>query len=1327
VARRNSNFSLAVKTEGGLLPTDFLLSLSNLSKEIDGLEPQLYHLSEREKINEAINRAYSRLQGFWLSFKDALEKLSPEDYATSVTKEKWLLPLFDCLGYGRLVSAEAINVGDRQYKPSHIREHVPIHLVGYRVDLDKRSTAGGARTSSPHSLVQELLNQSDGHLWAFVSNGRKLRILRDNVSLTRQAFIEFDLESIFEGDGYSDFRLLWLLCHQSRVEGTPPESCWLEKWKDAAQRSGVRVREQLRLGVEKALEIFGTGFLRHRANEHLRTKVKNLELTDDEYYRQLLRLIYRLLFLFVTEDKDVLLRADATNTQRKTYYDFYSTARLRSVAGKRRGTLHEDLWANLSFVFDKLSNDAGCPELGLPALGSFLWSKNATPAFDGCRLYNSDLLDGLRFLGFTIESGIRRPVQYGQLESEELGSIYESLLEQIPYIDPTGELPRFVLKQAAGSERKTTGSYYTPTSLVNCLLDSALEPVLTRAAKSANAEEAILNLKVCDPACGSGHFLIAAAHRIAKRLATVRSGDLEPGPEYTSKALRDVIARSIFGVDVNEMAVELCKVSLWLQSAMPGVPLSFLDHKIRCGNSLLGTTPALIDKGIPDAAFDPIEGDDKEIVKRVKAANRQQTDAHAIPGFLKYEGTSFDELTTKLVQIDLSPDISVAHVHNKEQQFAALLNAQSYVHAKYISDGWCAAFVWKLLQGSPPPITREVFGRLRSDYRNVSSEVREEIVRLGKEYKFFHWHLEFPQVFLIAKEAKSQNSSGWHGGFDVVLGNPPWERVKLQEQEWFAPRVPEIAAARTAAIRARMIAELERTNPNLYRTFLADRRRAEGESHLARKSGRFPLCGRGDVNTYSIFAETIRDVMAPSGYAGFIVPSGIATDDTTKFFFADLVEKKSLVSLYDFENRRGIFPSVHRSYKFCLTTLAGPEAAAKHSGTDFVFFALDTTDLVEEDKHFTLTAQDLALLNPNTKTCAIFRCKKDAELTKRIYLHVPVLIKASSPEKNPWGVKISTMFHMSNDSELFRSKVALEQAGYTLDGNIFERKSSTGVECYLPLFEAKMVHHFDHRWASFSNTSSTEIDIRDVTEEEKQDYSFVSRPRFWVDQTEVTRRLDSNWDRPWLVGIRGICRNTDERTIISTLLPLTAVGNSMPILLMAPAFRSKGAFLAANLSSLALDFVARFKVGGINLNFFIAEQLPILEPDAFDAACKWDSQISVGQWLLKRLQTLYCTSLDFRDVASDLFGSQELAGWEPEERVIMRAEVDACFFLLYGFDSADAAYALDSFTTLQQNEISKYGRYLTKELILESVARMRECERTGKKYERAAVTAELAR
>ena len=540
-------------------------------------------------------------------------------------------------------------------------------------------------------------------------------------------------------------------------------------------------------------------------------------------------------------------------------------------------------------------------------------------------------------------------MDYKNLGAEELGSVYESLLELHPVLHI--EAAKFELKTASGHERKTTGSYYTPTSLINCLLDSALDPVLDEAERQPDPETAILSLKVCDPACGSGHFLIAAAHRIARRLASIRTGVEEPAPSERRKALRDVVGRCIYGVDINPMSVELCKVSLWMEAIEPGKPLSFLEQHIQCGNSLLGATPALLANGIPDSALEAIEGDDKKICSEYKKKNKYQREGNRT--LFDPEGQPWErlgDLASSMMQLDDMRDDTVEDIHRKQDYYAQLVKSSGYEFGRLWADAWCAAFVWKKTSDFAYPITEDVFRNIEKNPHNIASWMKAEIIRLREQYQFFHWHLAFPDVFRVpTKDEEPENEqAGWSGGFDVVLGNPPWERIKIQEKEWFAQRCPDIANAANAAQRRRMIAALQNEDPAIYNAFMEDQRQADGEGHFVRDSNHYPLCGRGDVNTYAIFAENMRFAINPTGRVGCIVPSGIATDDTTKFFFQNLMDLKSLVSLFDFENREKIFPAVDSRMKFSLLTLTCSARSAMQKGQILYFLltALKTCKMI---------------------------------------------------------------------------------------------------------------------------------------------------------------------------------------------------------------------------------------------------------------------------------------------------------------------------------------------------------------------------------------------
>lgn len=1288
----------SVRTEGALLPPDILARIASGDDALGGLDPKSYHLAPQEKIGEATNRAWNRLQARWASFQKERARLASTDTGTTPTRERWLLPLFEELGFGRLQPAARIELDGKSYAISHAWHHVPIHLVGCQVDLDRRSAATGAQRSSPHSLVQELLNRSPHHLWGVVSNGLRLRLLRDNVSLTRQAYVEFDLEAMMSGEAYPDFVLLWLVLHQSRLEGERPDLCQLEKWFHAARTEGVRVLDGLRDGVQRAIEHLGQGFLAHSANSALREKLRTGALDKQDYYRQLLRLVYRLLFLFVAEDRDLLLVPSADPAAQQRYREYYSTARLRRLASMRAGSRHHDLYCCLKLVMNMLSR-AGCPELALPALGSFLFSPKALPDLDRCEISNLHLLEAIRSLAVTQAGQSRRMVDFKNLGAEELGSVYESLLELHPEVDT--DAATFQLQVAAGSERKKTGSYYTPTSLISCLLDSALDPVLDEAARQPEPEAAILSLKVVDPACGSGHFLIAVAHRIAKRLAAVRTGEEEPPPEAHRKALRDVIGHCIYGVDLNPMAVELCKVSLWMEALEPGKPLSFLEHRIQCGNSLLGATPALLAEGIPDEAFTPIEGDDREICQEFKRINRDERKRQMrLFAATTEPWQQLGNFAASLMNLDAVGDDSIEAIREKERMYEEAIRSGDYLDGRFWADAWCAAFVWKKTNEFNYPITEEVFRRIERNPHACEPWMRSEIERLANEYRFFHWHLAFPDVFRVppAGEKPENGQTGWNGGFHVVLGNPPWERIKLQEREWFAARHPEIANAPNKAVRERLIRALRETDPALHAAFRDALRRAEGESVLVRNTGRYPLCGVGDINTYAVFAECGRSLLHQRGRMGIIVPSGIATDNTTRNFFAALVDSNTLVSLYDFENAVGLFEGVgHGRFKFCLITISGSSLGAGQSA-DFLFFAHTTEDLNEEDRHFTLTPEEIALINPNTRTCPIFRTKRDAEITKGIYRRVPVLVNETTGE-NPWGIRFSTMFHMSNDSHLFRTREQLEAEGFVLRGNHFFR----GDEEYVPLYEAKMMHQYTHRFGDYAMQppGSRDTELPRIPPERLADPHYVVLPRYWVRRQD----LPDLGGRQWLLGFRKTARSTDVRTFIAAAIPCVAANDKLQLL----SGDGPIACIMGNLSSMPGDFLTRQKLGGTDLSFFVVKQLPVLPPSAYSEAHT--------AFITPRVLELTYTAWDLAGFARELGYDGPPFRWDEERRFLIRCELDALYFHLYGIARDDVDYILDTFPIVRRKDEAAYGEYRTKRVILEIYDAMAEAERKGIPYQ----------
>ena len=1298
MARTASTFT-TIRTEGSLLPADFLQRLMLPKPDIDGLRPEDYHLVGRERIDDAVSRAWLRLFPAWTVFRDQLQRLSRDDSATTLTREKWLYVLFTELGYGRLEAAKGVTAGGKPYPVSHVWRSVPIHLVGANIDLDRRTKGTvGAATMSPHGLVQELLNRSDEHLWGIVSNGRILRILRDNAAMTRQAFVEFDLEALFEGQEYHDFVLLWMLLHESRLEAERPEESWLEKWLSTSRSQGTRALDALREGVESAIIALGTGLVSHRANTALKAALRDGALDTQDLYREMLTIIYRLIFLFAAEDRDLVFSPGASSQAKECYRKHYSVSRLRWLASKKRGDAHADLWQQLLITFDLFATGAAEEALGVPFLGGLF--QGVHPLIAGSQVSNLYVLEMIRSLTTVTDGKSRRRVDYRNMGAEELGSVYESLLEQHP--DLRLEIGRFELNTAAGSERKTTGSYYTPSSLITLLLDSALDPVLQERIETArkekrSVEEAILGIRVCDPACGSGHFLIAAAHRIARELAKVRTGDDEPSPSAQRHALRDVVSHCIYAVDINPMAVELAKVSLWLEAIEPGKPLTFLDHHIKCGNSLLGATPALIERGIPDEAFNPIEGDDKKIASSYKARNKLarsgQMDLLAAEEPAEYG----PKLTESLLRIDAMPEETPQQLAQKQRRFDELVQSAEYEEAALIAGAYCAAYVWPARDGAPKPVTQGVLAGLMDGSTPLAAETAAQVSELAEDYRWFHWQVEFPDVFKTREWIAEDDPAGWDGGFDCVLGNPPWEQIEIEEKKFFAEMAPTIAQASNASERKDLIDALRQEEPALLAAFHNAKRRASGETHFVRVSGRYPLTSIGRSNTYKLFAELTRHLLKADGRAGIIVPTGIATDDTTKLFFRDIVDTRALVSLYGFENEEFIFPGVHHATKFALLTMRG--SGLLDGPADLAFFLRQPHQLMDKERRFQLDANDIALINPNTRTCPIFRSKRDAEITKDVYRRIPVLIdEGAGPDGNPWGLSFKQgLFNMASDSGLFRVREELEGQSYELHGNVFER----GEERYLPLYEAKMMHQFDHRFGTYEGQTKAQAaqgKLPELTPEQHADPEFVAMPRYWVAEREVDAQREGIWDREWLLGWRDVTSAVSRRTLIVAATPLVAAGHTLPLMFASNEIDRIPQLLAC-LNSYVADYVARQAVGGMHMTFGYLKQIAVLS-ELRPRGRDWSSE-SASEWINPRVLELTYTSHDMAPFARDLGYDGPPFVWDEERRFELRCELDAAFFHLYGIDRDDVDYIMDSFWIVKADDEKRFGEYRTKRRILE--------------------------
>jgi hypothetical protein len=1305
-----------VRVSGGIVTEHFASLLQDEKHGFEYARPMTFVRPWREEDLPPQDEAQflAQVRDVWDRLLRRFDEKFRDIWAGRMSAEEvrrlWQRPVLDALGFEPTSTTKQIVISDRlRYRFSHrgwfAREGIlkppVIHILPPGTDPDARPSRG---EPSPHDALQDCLNRHDA-TWAVLMNETVIRILRDYHHTTVPGYIEFDLEGIFLNRSFPEFLALYRFCHASRFARDPATGKEpLEEYYEVSRQAGEKVGESLRANVVRAIEEFGNGSLDGSLIERLRG--------DDEacraYYQEILTVVYRIIFMLFAEQRGMLGGGDHGDL----FLEEYSITSLRERvdAFEGRDDRNTDLWEGLSVTFRML--EEGVPELGVNAFDGMLFSNDGARFLKDAKCRNTALMNAIRSLTWTVpETGKRQRghgrqrISYADLSVEEIGAIYESLLDYTPRIttgfeevDGREYRPGQFMLDPRGSERKTTGSYYTNPDLIAELIKSALDPViadrLSRAGPDPAArEKALLSIRVCDPACGSGAFLIAASNRLGRELAKIRARTELPSAQEVQAARRDVLSHCIYGVDLNPMAVELARVSLWINALVGDKPLSFLDHHIKCGNSLVGATPELIAGGIPDGAYTAVEGDSKEVANRIKKANREQRQTRTFEEF-SARSRVLEACAGLFAALAEASEDDPDSVEAKKAEYERLIASSEYAKERLAADSWCAAFFWPLdaEYARTAPTTATVRMVQASGGGMLVEDTLGEVRRIAGEHRFFHWHLEFPEVFA-------------DGGFDCVLGNPPWERIKIQEKEFFASRDPAVAGAQNAAERNQMIVALKNENPALHAEFLAAKRSSERESLFIRTSGRFPLTGTGDVNTYTVFAEFARLAINPRGRAGIIVPTGIATDATTAPFFGDLVDTASLVSLYDFENMRGIFP-IHRNFKFSLLTIAGNSLSV--TAYDFGFYFHWFDDLHNADRHFTLTPEEIALINPNTKNCPIFRSKRDAEITKAVYRRVPVLVNEEKGEAgNPWGVSFLRMFDMSIDSHLFRTRDEMEAAGFVLEGNRFVK----GEEVWLPLYEAKMFWHYDHRYGTFEGVksrSNTHIPTPTVKEHENPEY--LTMPWYWIKETEFYNRNLSG-SKSNLV-FRAISNTTNERTSIFSLIPWVGVGNSCPVVNFSHTALVRVSIFTSNCCAIIFDYITRKKMGWTNLNLYILKQLPILPPSTYTA--------SLTDYIAPRVIELTYTAWDLEPFARDILAEVGVAQWnawfpqspvgedgtprpfvwDEERRFDLRCDLDALYFHLYEISRDDVDYIMETFPIVKRKDEAKYGRYRTKEVIL---------------------------
>ncbi|HRG77878.1 MAG TPA: N-6 DNA methylase, partial [Leptospiraceae bacterium] len=690
-----------IRLEGGLFSPDFLESIETRK----GQKSEDFGLEGKVSLVEEISARWNYIQSLQTVFEHKKEKATKKgESLLGVTREHWVIPFLEELGYFEInYQKKQTIVGEKKFEISHRDgkeegKGIPILINSESDDIDKSSVAAQGRISSAHSVLQDYLNRTDEDLWGIVTNGRVIRVLRNSAFLTRQAYLEFDLESILRNRKYDEFKILYRILHRSRFpkSGLPASSCLLEEYRQDAIDEGGRIRDGLRIAVERSIEDIGNGFVQHKANESFRNQIRNKEIIARDYYQQILYLIYRILFLFTAEERGLIVPKE-NNPAAKEY--LLKNLRERSKRMDATEKRFVDVYYHLKTLF-AIYRDSNLSELaGFPPLNGELFKEYSI--IDAFELDNYMILRVFQSLSYFKPEGekIQRRVNYAALDVEELGSVYESLLDFYPRLDEEKGIIRFSL--GAGTERKATGSHYTHHDLVIETLKTSLIPVMEERLKAATSqqlkEKAILSMKVCDPACGSGHLLLSSARIMGKELARIREGQDEPNPIEVRKAVRDVISHCIYGVDKNPLAVDLCKVALWIEGYAEGKPLTFLDHRIRCGDSLVGVFSAeQLKAGIPDGAYTAVSGDDKKIAQFYKKDNQGKKKGEQ-ELFIDEPGNKILVHSLQIIQeIESLEDDSPENVRAKKQMYEEMHKEIHFKREKLACDLWTFAFFQNL-------------------------------------------------------------------------------------------------------------------------------------------------------------------------------------------------------------------------------------------------------------------------------------------------------------------------------------------------------------------------------------------------------------------------------------------------------------------------------------------------------------------------------------------------------------------------------------------------------------------------------------------------------
>jgi hypothetical protein len=777
-----------------------------------------------------------------------------------------------------------------------------------------------------------------GRRWCFCLTGPTLRIL-DAVRTYSRRFAEFDLAAVADSD--KTFAAFWGLLRAGATmrDGTS----LLDVAVEISEEHREDVRSSLQLGVQDALSHVHRALTSAIVPRRMRASRGNGQAVFDEA----LQIVYRILFLLFAEARGLVPR------WHPVYRDAYTIDALRSpveLMARPRG-----VWEALQSMSRLAHRGCRIGALRVTAFNGHLFSPHDSPLADTLALDDGAVRQALLSLTTRASRGGRQRIAYGDLGVEQLGGVYERLLD----IEPP--LVREPKRGSAihSDRRKATGSFYTPRSLTEYLVRRTLAPLVQHA-----PPERILGLRVLDPAMGSGAFLVAACRYLASAYesALLREGVVngeEIGERERAGYRRAIAQRCLYGVDLNPAAVHLARLSLWLATLSADRPLTFLDHRLRAGNSLvgaaledLGREPRRERRDWPLPLFDDLERD-----LHIRAAIETRE------------------------TIALQPGDTLAQVRNKEQALADLhAEPGALARWKAACDLWCVSWFPAAPRTAPfSAVLDAVFERGGLPPRTIAP-VLEELRHAARDTRPFHWTLEFPEAFHLSSGAPSHDR-----GFDAIVGNPPWEMLRGDRGD---------DAARTEA----------RTNAAMLTAF-------------SRNSGLYRLQGDGHPNSYQLFLERMLTLLGRGGRLGVILPWGLAVDHGAARLRRMLLDRTSIDTLISIDNRDRLFP-IHRSFRFLLLSATAGVSPSRSLPCRFGVRRADDLERLPEtgpDPRAVEVPRTL-LDRVDAETLAVpdVRAGIDVEILGQIAFTVPPLGAADG-----WNVHFGRELNASDDRRHF--------------------------------------------------------------------------------------------------------------------------------------------------------------------------------------------------------------------------------------------------------------------------------------------------------------------